>query len=68
MELEDTWETLEHLDNCLEKLQVFQQKFPRKPRDERDVSTLPNIWISNHDSHGTFYVLLLSHFPTGFFG
>ena len=35
--LEDTWETFEHLDNCLEKLQEFQQKFLRKPQDERDV-------------------------------
>ena len=37
IELEDTWETFEHLDNCLEKLQAFRQKFHRKPRDERDV-------------------------------
>ena len=36
-ELEDTWEAFEHLDNCTEKLQEFWQKFPRKPRDERDV-------------------------------
>ena len=36
-ELEDTWEMFEHLDNCPEKLQEFWQKFPRKPRDERDV-------------------------------
>ena len=36
-ELEDTWETFEHLDNCPEKLPKFQQKFPRKPQDERDV-------------------------------
>ena len=35
-ELEDTWETFEHLDNCLETLQKFWQKFPRKPRDEKD--------------------------------
>ena len=42
-ELEDTWETFEHLDNCPEKLQEFRQKFPRKPRDEKDVCTLPNI-------------------------
>ena len=35
--LEDTWETLEHLYNCPEKLQEFWQKFPRKPRDKRDV-------------------------------
>ena len=37
IELEDTWETFEHLDNYPEKLQEFWQKFPRKPRDERDV-------------------------------
>ena len=36
-ELEDTQETFEHLDNCSEKLQEFRQKFPRKPRDEKDV-------------------------------
>ena len=36
-ELEDTSETFEHLDNCPEKRQEFRQKFPRKPRDERDV-------------------------------
>ena len=36
-ELEDTLETFDHLDNCPEKLQEFQQKFLRKPRDERDV-------------------------------
>ena len=36
-ELEGTWETFEHSDNCAEKLQEFQQKFPRKPQDERDV-------------------------------
>ena len=36
-ELEDTWETFDHLDNCAEKLQEFRQNFLRKPRDERDV-------------------------------
>ena len=36
-ELEDTWETFEHLDNCPEKLQEFRQKFPRKPSDEKYV-------------------------------
>ena len=36
-ELEDTWETIDHLDNCSEKLAEFRRKFPRKPRDERDV-------------------------------
>ena len=36
IELEDTWKTFEHLDNCAEKLQEFQQKVPRKPRDEKD--------------------------------
>ena len=33
----DTWETIDHLDNCADKLQEFRQKFPRKPRDEREV-------------------------------
>ena len=42
-ELEDIWETFEHLANCPKKLQDLRQKFPRKPRDERDVSTLLNI-------------------------
>ena len=36
-ELEDTSETLQHLDNCLEKIEDFQQQLPRKPRDEKDV-------------------------------
>ena len=36
-ELEDTWQTFEHLDNCPGKMQEFQQKFLRKPQDERDV-------------------------------
>ena len=42
-ELEDTWQTFEHLDNCAENLQELQQKFPTKSRDERDVGTLTNI-------------------------
>ena len=29
-ELEDTWQTFDHLDNYTEKLQEFQQKFPRR--------------------------------------
>ena len=28
-ELEDTWATFEHLDNCSKKLQKFWQKFRR---------------------------------------
>ena len=36
-ELEDTWETFEHWDNCPEKLPEFRQKFPRKPQHEKDV-------------------------------
>ena len=36
-ELEDTWEKFDNLDNCSEKLTEFRAKFPRKPRDERDV-------------------------------
>ena len=36
-ELLGEWETFEHYDNCPEKLQEFRQKFPRKPRDEKDV-------------------------------
>ena len=33
-ELEDTWETIDHLDNCTDKLKKLPQKFPRKLRDE----------------------------------
>ena len=36
-EFEDTWETIDHLDNCPDKLKELRQKFPRKPRDEREV-------------------------------
>ena len=36
-EFEDTWETIDYLDNCPDKLKEFRQKFPRKPRDEREV-------------------------------
>ena len=36
-ELEDIWETFDYSDNCPEKLQEFWRKFPRKPRDEKDV-------------------------------
>ena len=36
-ELEDTWETFDHLNNCLKKLHEFQLKFLRKSQDERDV-------------------------------
>ena len=36
-ELEDTWETIQHLNNCAKKLQEFQERFPRKPQDEKDV-------------------------------
>ena len=36
-EFEDTWETIDHLDNCLEKHKEFRQKLPRKPRDEKEV-------------------------------
>ena len=36
-EFEDTWETIDHLDNCPEKLKELRQKFHRKPRDEKEV-------------------------------
>ena len=65
-ELEDTWETLEHLDNCPENLQEFRQKFPRKPRDEKDVGTLLNIWISNHVAMVPFTSSYCYLFPLGF--
>ena len=37
IELEDTRETFDHLYNCAEKLQEFQEKFLRKPHDERNI-------------------------------
>ena len=37
MEFEDTWDTIDHLDNCLDKLKEFWQKFSKKPEDEREV-------------------------------
>ena len=36
-EFEDIWETIDHLNNCPDKLKEFRQKFLRKPRDEREV-------------------------------
>ena len=36
-QFEDTWETIDHQDNCPDKLKEFRQKFYRKPRDEREV-------------------------------
>ena len=36
-EFEDTWETIDHLDNCPDKVKEFRQKFHRNPREERDV-------------------------------
>ena len=35
-EFEDTWETMDHLDNCPDKLKEFRQKFSRKSRDEKE--------------------------------
>ena len=37
MEFEDTWETIDHLYNCPDKLKEYRQKFLRKSRDEREV-------------------------------
>ena len=37
-EFEDTWETIDHLYNCPDKLKEYQPKFLRKPRDKREVS------------------------------
>ena len=37
MEFEDTWQTIDHLDNCSAKLKEFRQKFLRKPPDEKEV-------------------------------
>ena len=36
-EFEDTWETIDHLENCKDKLKDFRQKFHRKLRDEKEV-------------------------------
>ena len=36
-EIEDTWDVLEALDNCPDKLREYREAFPRKPRDARDV-------------------------------
>jgi len=36
-ELGDTWEEFERLDNCPEKLKKYCEKFPNKPRNERDI-------------------------------
>ena len=36
-EFEVKWETIDHLDNCADKLKEFPQKFYRNPRDEREV-------------------------------
>ena len=36
-EFEDTWETIDHVDNCAGKVKEFRQKFLRKLRDEREV-------------------------------
>jgi len=36
-EFEDTWETLDMLDNCALKLQEFRERFPNKPHNPRSV-------------------------------
>ena len=36
-EFKDTWETINHLYNCPDKVKEFLQNFLRKPRDEREV-------------------------------
>ena len=40
-EFEDTWETVDHLNNCPAKLKELRQKFPRKLRDERELWLCP---------------------------
>ena len=37
IEFEDTWETIDYLDNCADKLKEFPQTFPKKLQDEREV-------------------------------
>ena len=34
---EDTWETIDHPDNCSDKLKKLREKSHRKLRDEREV-------------------------------
>ena len=36
-EFEDRWESIDHLYNCTDKVKDLRQKFPGKPRDEREV-------------------------------
>ena len=36
-QFEDTWETIDHLDDCPYKLKEFRQKFPRKTQDEKEL-------------------------------
>ena len=36
-DFEDTWETIDHVDNCADKLEELRQKFLRMPRDEEEV-------------------------------
>ena len=36
-EFEDTWETFDKLENCPLSVQEFSEKYPNKPRDEREV-------------------------------
>ncbi|KAG6894825.1 hypothetical protein C0992_004466 [Termitomyces sp. T32_za158] len=33
---DNTWEPQRHLDNALDKLRMFHQQHPEKPRDPRD--------------------------------
>ena len=35
-EFEDPWETIDYLDTCPDMLKEFRQKFPKKPRDEKE--------------------------------
>ena len=36
-EFEETWKTIDHLDNCSDTRKELRQKFPRKPRDDEEV-------------------------------
>ena len=44
--LEDIWLNCNQLENCTQKLYMFQPKFLIKLQDKRDVWTLLNIYIS----------------------
>ena len=75
-EFEDTWETIDHLNNCPCKLKKFRQTMYRKPRDEKEVWLRPQasdkqLPIESPSTGAvTWYLLrfLRVAFSYGFFG